>query len=33
MAAMFLAVVNDLKMRRIECLGETLRDFRGHWAG
>ena len=30
MTSMFLAVVNDLKLRRTECLSETPRDFGGY---
>ncbi len=33
MATMFLTVVNDLEMRRSECLLKTSGDFRGHWTG
>jgi hypothetical protein len=32
-AAMFLAVVNDLEVRRAECLSETFGDFCGDGAG
>ena len=33
MAAMFLAVVNDLEVRWAECFGKTFGDFRGYRAG